>query len=67
MIVFASTMAQMNDLDWKVVNLVSRTQWKKGALDAEKDTILKIQESSFPKQCGTISSSYLGRSFTTQF
>lgn len=28
MIVFASTMAQMNDLDWKVVNLVSRTQWE---------------------------------------
>ena len=30
LIVFASTMAQMNDLDWKVVNLVSRTQWKNG-------------------------------------
>ncbi|MGH9687515.1 MAG: PGN_0703 family putative restriction endonuclease [Candidatus Acidiferrales bacterium] len=29
MIVFASTMAQKNKIDWAVVNLVSRTQWKK--------------------------------------
>jgi Holliday junction resolvase-like predicted endonuclease len=29
MIVFACTMAQINNLDWKVVNLVSRTQWNK--------------------------------------
>jgi hypothetical protein len=36
MIVFASTMAQMNGLDWKVVNLVSRTQWKKGGARCRK-------------------------------
>jgi hypothetical protein len=36
MIVFASTMAQMNDLDWKVVNLVSLTQWKNGGTRCRK-------------------------------
>ena len=30
MIVFASTMVQLNNRDWKVVNLVSGTQWKDG-------------------------------------
>lgn len=30
MIVFGGTLAQMSNLDWKIVNLVSRTQWNQG-------------------------------------
>jgi restriction endonuclease-like protein len=37
MIVFASTMAQMLKKEWKLVNLVSRTQWENHARNAAYD------------------------------